>query len=324
MFQAASMPLQMAMRKYFLPVARMMSQFPLLSECAVGINAHGPEMDQLFKHIKKMGKSRGYAGDYSKYDLRMPAQLVFTAFDVMISFAEMFPDNYSAEDITVMRVIASEVACAVTAFNGDFIQFIGSNPSGQSLTAYINSIVNSLLHRCSFFAWGNGRMVKCKFRDYISLITYGDDYGGTVSKAIDYNNCDFVNWCAKYDMVVTPPDKKSEVVPYLDCDELDFLKRRPKFNPDLNLEMGTLDEKSIFKSLHSNLRTEKATDEDVAASCIDSALSEWFLYGKTMYDTRHEQLKRVASAAGIEELAEGLTLSYEDRLDNFRSKYNWV
>lgn len=323
-FQAASMPLQMAMRKYFLPVARMMSQFPLLSECAVGINAHGPEMDQLFRHIKKMGKSRGYAGDYSKYDLRMPAQLVFTAFDVMISFAEMFPENYSPEDITIMKVIASEVACAVTAFNGDYIQFIGSNPSGQSLTAYINSIVNSLLHRCSFFAWGNGRMIKCRFKDFVALITYGDDYGGTVSKAIGYNNCDFVDWCKKYDMVVTPPDKKSAVVPYLDCDELDFLKRRPKFNPDLNLEMGILDEKSIFKSLHSNLRTDKATDEDVAASCINSALSEWFLYGKTVYDSRREQLKSVATAAGVEELAEGLALSYEERIDNFRSKYNWV
>jgi hypothetical protein len=55
-FQAASMPLQLAMRKYFLPIARMLSQHPLMSECAIGINAHGPEMDQLFKHIRKFGK----------------------------------------------------------------------------------------------------------------------------------------------------------------------------------------------------------------------------------------------------------------------------
>jgi hypothetical protein len=320
-FQAASMPLQLAMRKYFLPIARMLSQHPLMSECAVGINAHGPEMDQLFKHIRYFGKERGYAGDYSKYDLRMPAQLIYVAFDVMISFAECFPANYSQDDIRVMRVIATEVACAVTAYNGDFIQFIGSNPSGQSLTAYINSIVNSLLHRCAFYAWQDGRMWNAHFKDYVSLITYGDDYGGSISKAIDYNNLDFVKWCEHFDMVVTPPDKTSDVVDYLDCDELDFLKRRPRWDEELGLYMGILDEKSIFKSLHSNLKSKTETQEAVASSCIGSALTEWFLYGREKYDERREQMKEVAERHGLTELVHGLDLDYDDRITKFRHTY---
>jgi hypothetical protein len=322
-FQAASMPLQLAMRKYFLPIARMMSQHPLMSECAVGINAHGPEMDQLFRHIRKFGIERGYAGDYSKYDLRMPAQLIYVAFDVMILVAQCLPNNYSEDDIRVMRVISTEVACAVTAYNGDFIQFIGSNPSGQSLTAYINSIVNSLLHRCSFYAWENGRMWNANFCDYVSLITYGDDYGGSVSKVLEYNNIDFVQWCAQYDMIVTPPDKKSEVTAYLDCDELDFLKRRPRYDEELHLYMGILDEKSIFKSLHSNLKSKTETKEAVSSSCIGSALSEWFLYGREHYEMRRAQMLEVANAHNLTDMVVGIDLDYEDRVAAFREKYNW-
>jgi hypothetical protein len=320
-FQAASMPLQLAMRKYFLPIARMLSQHPLMSECAIGINAHGPEMDQLFKHIRKFGKDRGYAGDYAKYDLRMPAQLIFVAFDTMISFAQCFPDNYTQDDICVMRVIATEVACAVTAYNGDFIQFIGSNPSGQSMTAYVNSIVNSLLHRCAFYAWQDGRMWNARYRDYISMITYGDDYGGSISKVIDYNNVDFVKWCEQFDMVVTPPDKTSDVTDYLDCDELDFLKRRPRYDEELNLYMGILDEQSIFKSLHSNLKSKTETPETVASSCIGSALTEWFLYGREKYEDRRAQMKEVAERHGLTEMVHGLDLDYDDRVAKFRLTY---
>lgn len=322
-FQAASMPLQLAMRKYFLPIARMLSQHPLMSECAVGINAHGPEMDQLFRHIRKFGKERGYAGDYSKYDLRMPAQLIYVAFDVMILVAQCMPNNYSESDIRVMRVISTEVACAVTAYNGDFIQFIGSNPSGQSLTAYINSIVNSLLHRCSFYAWKDGRMWNANFDDYVSLITYGDDYGGSVSKVIEYNNIDFVEWCAQYDMIVTPPDKKSEVTAYLDCDELDFLKRRPRYDDELHLYMGILDEKSIFKSLHSNLKSKTETKEAVSSSCLGSALTEWFLYGREHYEMRRAQVREIAEAHNLTDMVVGIDDDYDDRILAFREKYNW-
>jgi hypothetical protein len=46
-FQGAPVALQLLVRKYFLPVARALSMMPLTSECAVGVNAQGPEWDQL-------------------------------------------------------------------------------------------------------------------------------------------------------------------------------------------------------------------------------------------------------------------------------------
>ncbi len=42
-FQAADWATQLVIRQYFLPIARMMSLFPVASECAVGVNAQGPQ-----------------------------------------------------------------------------------------------------------------------------------------------------------------------------------------------------------------------------------------------------------------------------------------
>jgi hypothetical protein len=71
-FQASPVSLQVLMRMYFLPIGRFLSVNPLISECAVGINSHGPEWHALATHMKHFGEDRIIAGDFSKYDLRMP------------------------------------------------------------------------------------------------------------------------------------------------------------------------------------------------------------------------------------------------------------
>jgi hypothetical protein len=85
--------------------------------------------------------------------------------------------------------------------------------------------------------------------------------------------------------------------------------------------MGILDEKSIFKSLHSNLKSKTETQEAVASSCIGSALTEWFLYGREKYDERRAQMKEVAERHGLTELVHGLDLDYDDRITKFRHTY---
>jgi len=129
-FQGAPAALQLLVRKYYLPVARILSMLPLSSECAVGINAQGPEWDQLAKHVMRFGKDRILAGDYSKYDLRMPAQVMFVAFRVMMDIAKYC--GYSNRDLTIMEGIATDICYPLMAYNGDLIQHYGSNPWSES------------------------------------------------------------------------------------------------------------------------------------------------------------------------------------------------
>ena len=54
---------------------------PLEAECAVGVNAISNEWEQLNQFIMTHGKDRIIAGDYSKYDQKMPTQMILAAFD---------------------------------------------------------------------------------------------------------------------------------------------------------------------------------------------------------------------------------------------------
>lgn len=320
-FQAADWATQLVIRQYFLPLARVLSLFPKESECAVGVNAQGPEWDELAKHMRMHGTDRILAGDYSKYDLRMPAQLILAAFKVLITIAERC-GQYSEDDLTIMRGVATEVAFSCVAYNGDLIIHSGSNPSGQNLTVYINCIVNSLQLRCAYFHLHPKNVEVRPFREVASIITYGDDVKGSVREGYDwYNHISYAQFLKERDMVFTMPDKESTPTPYMDDDDADFLKRKNIFNPDTGLIHGALDEESIFKSLHTVLESKVVTLEEQSISNIDGALREWWQYGRDVYEQRRSQMKRVAFQCGLTDGCKMLGESYDDRLKLFRRRY---
>lgn len=317
-FQAAPCALQLLVRQYFLPVARFISLYPMASECAVGINAQGPEWDVIAEHMKQFGSDRILAGDYSKYDLRMPAQVMFAAFKVMIEIARHC--GYSADDITIMEGIATDICYPIMAYNGDLLQLFGSNPSGQNLTVYINSLVNSLLLRSAYFhIFG---MNAPPFQENCAIMTYGDDCKGSVHKKYSkFNHISFAKFLEERDMVFTMPDKESTPTQYMEDRECDFLKRKNRFDPDLNMIVGMLDEDSIFKSLHSVVRSGAVTLHQQSMANIDGALREWFSYGRDHYEMRREQMREIASKAGIAHGCTMLNQTYDDRLAAWKERY---
>ena len=321
-FQAADWATQLVIRQYFLPLARMLSLFPIVSECAVGVNAQGPEWDQLAKHMRSHGEDRILAGDYSKYDLRMPAQLILAAFQVLIEVAEKC-GTYTEDDLTIMRGVATEVAYSCVAYNGDLIIHCGSNPSGQNLTVYINCIVNSLQLRCAYFhLWPAAEGPPLPFRRVTSMMTYGDDVKGSVAKGYDwFNHISYAQFLQERDMVFTMPDKTSDPTPYMLDNDADFLKRHNHYNPDTGLIHGSLDETSIFKSLHTVLESKVVSLEDQSSSNIDGALREWWQHGKEVYELRRTQMKKVADRCKLTDFCDMLDESYEDRLEHFKVRY---
>lgn len=320
-FQAADWAFQIMTRKYYLPIARMFAMFPKLTECAVGVNAHGPEWENLAKHMSSNGKDRIFAGDYGKYDLRMPAQIVLAAFEVMMEVGRRC-GQYTDDDIKIMRGIATEIAYSCVAYNGDMVIHKGSSPSGHSLTVFINSIGGSLLVRSGFFGlWPKKYHSPMSFRLIVHLMTYGDDVKGSVRKGFDwFNHISYANFMKSKDIVFTMPDKTSTPTPYMTDQDADFLKRKNVFCPETNHIHGALDEKSIFKSLHSVLDSTVGMDIHCAGN-LDCALGEWFHHGRTVFDMRHKQMVEVASRAGIDTLCNSLELSYDDRVDAWKKQY---
>jgi hypothetical protein len=316
-FQSAPLVLQLLIRMYFLPIVRIIQMNPILYECAVGVNAEGLEWEELWEAAMSKGKDRVLAGDYSKYDVRMPAQVTIAAFDILIDIAEKC-DGYTTEDIHLMKMVVHEVVYPVMAYNGDLIQLFGTNPSGQNLTVIINSLVNSLLLRSCFFTIYPEK----DFKENCSFLTYGDDVIGTVSAQCGkFTHITYAEWLAEHDMKFTMPDKESAPMHYMTENDVDFLKRRCVFNEDLGQKVGLLSEDSIFKRLHAHLLSKELTLSMHSAQNIESSLHDWFYYGRDVFEDRRSKLRLVAQKCEIEHLCPALEVSYDKRVNHWRHKY---
>lgn len=313
-FEAAPIVLQILIRKFFLPVARVLSLYSLDSECAVGINAVSDEWHQLMDHVCRFGRGQMIAGDYSGFDTRMPAQFTIAAFNVCIELART-SGNYNESDITIMQGMISDIVHPLVAFNGDLVMLFGTNPSGQNMTVYINSIVNSLYIRCAFFSIYPGRV----FRDHVGLATYGDDFIGSVSKLCpDFNFRSIKEFLATMDIKLTLPNKTESDIEYLDFKDVDFLKRKSFLNPDLGHEVGLLEEESILKSLVCQEISKVVTPNEQLAGAIASALNEYFYYGREVYEDRRRKLKEIL--AGFPLRVAEIDEPYESRLQRIKDE----
>ncbi len=334
-FQASDWAFQLLVRKYFLPLARLMSLFPLQSECAVGINAHGPEWDEYAKHMRKYGEDRILAGDYGKFDLRMPAQILMSTYKVFINVCKIC-GTYTEDDLTIMRGIATEISYSVVAYNGDMIIHNGSHPSGNNMTVYGNCGGNSLKLRCGYAHNGlkNGYTLKTlpKFKAVCAVGTYGDDVKGSVKKGFDwFNHITYAEYMRQNDIVFTMPDKESTPTKYMNDADADFLKRKNVYNPETGLIHGALDEDSIFKSLHTVLQS-NISNKAHAAGNIETALREWFHHGRDVFEKRHKQMIQIAERAELQNLMmdvneeTGVVMNslyddYDVRLANFKARH---
>jgi hypothetical protein len=149
-FYGNALSLTFLIRKYYLPIMRVLQMNPLKSECAVGINSHGPEWQKLHEYMTKFGVDRLFGGDYGKYDQKLPSQLIIAALRILIDLARLC--NYTESNLKVMEAMIGDIVYAYIAFNGDLIGLTeGTHISGNSLTVIINGICGSLNLRCYFY-----------------------------------------------------------------------------------------------------------------------------------------------------------------------------
>jgi hypothetical protein len=217
-----------------------------------------------------------------------------------------------------MRSLATEICYPTINFNGDLVQFLGINCSGNNLTVFINGICNSLFHRCAYFSV----RPKAKIEDFdknVALITYGDDSKGT-SKDKQFHHLALAEFAKSMDMEYTMPDKESKPVPFVPFDSVDFLKRKSVYHPQLGYKVGALDEDSIFKSLHVGLDSELSSLEQCSTN-IDGALREWYFHGPELYEKRREQMGLVAEKHKITGWCRVLGMTYDDQVLTWRKNY---
>jgi hypothetical protein len=315
-FQAFPVAFSILVRKYFLPIARFLSLHPELSECAVGVNAFSDQWDGLMSHAEKFSEDEAIAWDYSKYDVRMSSQITRAVLLSYIELAEI--GGYEKIDLVIMFCIVNDMVHPLIDYNGTLIMSYNMNTSGNNITVNINSTAGSLYVRMGFFdEYPDAK----NFRDHVAAMTYGDDFKGSVAEGYrKFNYHSFKLYLSKFKMKITPPDKREDDIPdFMDIADTDFLKRQSQYIPEIGTRIGKLDEMSIFKSLHSNQKSKNVTDREVATSCIEGAMHEWFAHGRDVYDLRSAQMTEVCKLVDLPVPATRVT--FDERVKHWLEKY---
>lgn len=315
-FQAVAVAFGLQIREFFLPIARFLSMHPLLSESAVGVNAFSQDWEELMQHSTKFADDdQVIAWDYSKYDVRMNSQITTAVLNSFIDLAER--GGYCKEDLYIMRMMVADLVHPLLDYNGTLIMAYNMNTSGNNLTVNINGTGGSFYVRMGYF---NVYPRDTHFRSKVAAMTYGDDFKGSVAKTRrEFNFFRFRDFLASKGMKITPPDKKSDGAAFMEDGEADFLKRNSVYIDEIGHSLGALDEMSIFKSLHSNLLSSSVTQREVAVSCVETALHEWFAYGREHYDMRSDQLRKACIQADLP-ITHCFT-SFDSRVEMWKEKY---
>mgnify|MGYP003572190776 FL=1 len=226
---------------------------------------------------------------------------MYYAIGGFIKFAEM-SKNYDEGDVIAMRTLREELCYPYIANFGDLIGYnSGTHISGNAITVFVNSVANSILMRCAYYDMkgfvlsGDKRDKTCNdkivpFRENIAIIVYGDDMNGaTIDK--EFNNVTIHKFLANYNIGFTMPDKKAEIVPFIDG--IDFIKRKTVYIPELKRVCGALLESSILKS--ARMRTDgELSDRELMISNMDNAAYEYMFHGKEVYTENVDKLRVIA------------------------------
>lgn len=313
-FCGAPFDWSIVVRKLFLSHIRLMQNFKLDFECAVGTVAQSIEWSRIYAYVTKFGESRIVAGDYGAFDKTMPPVVVLEAFAVLIRLAKV-SGNFSEIEIRAMWCVAHDTAYGLTDFNGDLVTFWGSNPSGHPLTVIINSLVNSLYVRLVY----SEKYPVQTFRDNVSLLTYGDDNIMSVNEECkDFDHTVLQDTFAGYGIRYTMADKESESVPFIHIDEASFLKRRWRYDPHQMVYTAPLEMDSVHKMLSVAVRSKSISWDEQHANAIQTALAEFFFHGPEKFGQGRVLLENLIVHADLVSWFSGDPLKeYDSFWENF-------
>ncbi len=276
-------------RMVYLPMVRVIQNNKFLFEAMPGAVAQSIEWDHIYKYLTHFGTDRMVAGDYGKFDKKMSAVLILWAFFAMIRIAKKC--GVDDRQLALMWGIAYDVACSFCNFNGDFVQFLGSNPSGHPLTVILNCIVNCLYMRYCYHELNPEKEV-ASFRKFVRLVTYGDDNEFGTSREW-FNHTAISELLATLGVEYTMADKGAESVPFLDITQTSFLKRGWRYEPELDAVVCPITHATIDKMMTTWVPSTQISAFAQGEEIIRNVGVEYFWYGREVFEAKQVVLKEI-------------------------------
>jgi hypothetical protein len=140
-----------------------------------------------------------------------------------------------------------------------------------------------------------------------------------VAPGKDFSLVTYENYLSTYTGIkVTMPDKKSDIVPYMQFDNVDFLKRRSVYIESIGHRIGVLDISSIHKSLYTTMAS-PGDEANVLIAVVHSAMHELFYHGKEVYEKYISLFKEMFEYVDLD--PGPIYKSYEERAYEWKQSY---
>jgi hypothetical protein len=316
LFTGAPVDWSLVVRSRLLTFVRLVQKNKFVFEAGPGTVCQSTEWGQVHDYLTEFGADRIIAGDYAWFDKTMIADFILAAFQVIAHIYEAA--GFEPDEVREIMCIGEDVAFPVVSVNADLIEFFGTNPSGHPLTVIINSIVNSLYMRYCYTML-NPKFTCVSFKSNVHLFTYGDDNIMGVSVRADwFNHTAVQSVLLKIGVTYTMADKESESVPYISIGECQFLKRKWRYDEDVNAWLCPLEEQSIHKSLTTWVPSKTIDKYAQMVAVISSANSEYFFYGKEIFEHHHRFFRNVLTQEPFDKYVTDTTLpGWDDLVDRF-------
>lgn len=279
-FMACGMDLLIAMKMYFGDFIRHVCANRIQNGIAIGINPY-TEWGTLVKYMGQGPLKVHTAGDYSKYDAKIPVEIAYKVLDVV----EKYYYNSTVEDKQIRSILFLEIVNSLHLSEGIVYEFCGGNPSGQPMTSVFNSIANLEILAYVGAANASKHMSFAEFKTVFERTrfqVFGDDniiayeprdekvFG---QKILEETMPKFVG------MDYTNEMKDGKEVSQRRIQEISFLKRGFRFDHGVwqcPLELGVIHETLSWKR-------DTSTEAEMKLR-VESVLSELARHGKEVFE----------------------------------------
>jgi len=246
-FQNCDFMSNFLLRKYFQAFISHLQENCVESPVAVGINPHSSDWMKLYRRLTS-NSSNFIAGDYKKYDKKLPMILFIKATEIVNNF---YKDEHSRTRMLLVKSFVSGFhICDNTVYRAHH-----GMPSGCVLTSTYNSVINCILmHYCYSVSlnmhisdpslrW----MFKSRFFDLVQTTFYGDDHVLTANNSIAlwFNMKTIQAILQDLGMTYTTNTKEEIITPFICQDQLSFLCR--KFRVDCGRVFAPLEFSSLIE-----------------------------------------------------------------------------
>lgn len=286
------------------------------------------DWERMLKRMEEVGKNFAFDGDFGTYDGKLKPGCIAEAIEGISDWYDMHVDGlviridgqefkFTPEECRMIRrLICDEIIHTIQLAKDCGYQSHMGNPSGNPLTAVLNSIVNEIYLRIVFYIC----VGRCKLGEFDNAVreeVYGDDNIVNVREDYKevYNFQTVSKVFAEYDIEYTTAAKGDGAgFKYKPLSELRFLKQGiGLYKNVVRVPLMAMD--TIYEL--TNWVSTKMPPADQLYDNLDCAMRYIMLYGKQDFELFKDSVNRALHSVGLQKIFtdySALCMELDDKL----------